>query len=120
MLTHALPRPAGTAWLLKGGGGLVVEDRQRPAPAGQFTSDSHVGDDGLLLAGEEGLPPLVQSVVAGVAAGLGRWRGEVPAGPHGRAGVAVVAAVVPGRFYQEPSGVGVAGLGDRALRALLA
>src|SRR5256885_11206780 len=85
---------------------LVLEDRQGPAPAGQFTSDGDVGDHGLLLAGNEGLPPVVQSVVAGVAAGLGRRRGEVPPSAHGGARVAVVAAVGPSRPHPQPAGAG--------------
>src|SRR5438132_12122996 len=45
---HALPRPAGTAWLLMGAARSVVEDRQGPAPSGQFAGDRDVGDHGLL------------------------------------------------------------------------
>ena len=41
----------------------------------------------------------------------------VPTGPHGEPGT-VGLAVVPGRLDQQPAGVGVPGLGDRALGAL--
>ena len=51
---------------------LVVEDRQRPTPARQLTGHGDIGDDGLLLTGDEGLPPLVQPMVTGVPASFGR------------------------------------------------
>ena len=44
--------------------GLVVEDRQGPAPAGQFAGDRGVGDHGLLVAGVERGPPVVQTAIS--------------------------------------------------------
>src|SRR5947209_3060403 len=55
-----------------------------------------------------------------LAAGPGRGCGQVPAGAHDGAGVAVGAPVVPGGLDQQPAGVTVAGLGDRSLGALSA
>src|SRR5690242_21641990 len=77
------------------GVGSVVEDGQGPTPAGQLAGDGDVGDHGLLLAGHEGLPSLVQPVVTGVAASLRRRRGETPSAPHRRAWGTVVAWAIP-------------------------
>jgi hypothetical protein len=71
---HALPRPAGIAWLLEGVGLPVVEDGQRPASSGQFPGDGKFDDDGFLVAGQQILPALVEAVVASVAVGSGGQR----------------------------------------------
>ena len=102
---------------ISGTGLSVVEDGQRPAPAGEFAGDRGVGDGDAFAAFVERLP----SGRAGVGCPPGR--GPVPpdwpdpsgaAAPHlGR----YARAVVPGRFDQQPADVAVAGLGDRSLRA---
>jgi hypothetical protein len=50
-----------------------------------------------------------------VAADPGRQQGEFPPIPHRLAGHQVGLGVVPGGVDQQPAGVGVAGLVDRAL-----
>src|SRR5664279_611673 len=92
-----------------------VHHGQRPTPAGQLPGDADRGDRGPLLPGVEGAPSLVESAV-----------GLICPSPHGRGlpGLAadqlrrqpVLPTVMPGRFHQQPAGVTVPGLGDRALR----
>ena len=105
----AWPRPS-----LLGGG--LLQGGQGPAPAGELAGDGGVGH-GVLLApcGVPG-PLVVQPLVAGVATDAGRGGGLVPAGLEDLAYL-VLRLVVPGGLDQEPAGVGVPGLGDRALPA---
>ena len=91
---------------------------QRPAPAGEFSGDRDVGDDGRFLRASK-LPPGMQASVARVARGPVPRGGLIPAAPQRHTGP-VGAAVVPGRFDQQPADVPVAGLGDRALRRVIA
>jgi hypothetical protein len=52
-------------------GWLVVHDRERPAPAGEFTRDRDVSDDGSFTAFVEPDPAFVQASVPVVSAGPG-------------------------------------------------
>lgn len=97
----------------------VLEDGQGPAPAREFASDRGVRDDGALLAGFELVPAVVEASVAQVAAGSGGWGGEVPAVAD-RLARHVAVLMMPGGLDQQPAGMTVAGLGDRAERARLA
>lgn len=90
---------------------VLLEDGQRPAPAGEFAGDRGVGHHGAFLAGVEVLPAGVQPAVGGLSAGPRRRARLIPAPPQPHSG-AVGGAVVPGRFDQQPPGVAVAGLGD--------
>jgi len=95
--------------------GSGVHDGQGPAPAGELAGDGDVGDHRVLLALGEVQPPLVQPLVAGMAAGPGgRWC-QLPPGLHPRAGGAVGLEVLPAGLDQQPAGVGVAGLSDGPL-----
>ena len=115
---RVVPHAAGSGSLtptVSFGVALVGHHGQRPAPAGQLAGDGDVGDHGPLLAVGEADPALVQPVVARLRPrDRGRGR-QLPAAPQHR-GRPVRLAVVPGRLDQQPAGVGVAGLGDRALR----
>ena len=53
-------------------GPLVVEDGQRPAPAGELAGDRGVGDHRAFLALIEADPPGVQAPIGGLAACPGR------------------------------------------------
>ena len=86
----------------------VVEHGQRPASAGEFAGDRGVGDGDAFVAFVERLPAGVQASVTRVAAGPCRRRGLIPAAPQRHTGP-VCAAVVPGRFHQQPADVPVAG-----------
>src|SRR5664280_89753 len=92
-----------------------VHDGQGPAPAGQLAGDRDVRDHGSLLAFGELQPPLVQATIAGVTPGPSSRRRELPPGAHRGPRGAVGLVVVPSSLDQQPAGVGVAGLGDRAL-----
>lgn len=59
-------------------------------------------------------PALMQAPVSCMPAHLGSFGRQFPSGPHEPGGSQVGPAVMPGRFNQQPAGVGVAGLGDRA------
>ncbi len=112
--TRYLPGPlAGRlvgAGDLSGGGPahLLIHHGQGPAPPGQLPCDSHVSDRGARLPFKHPHPAVVQSAVAGIAAGPSRSRGQVPAVPHDLAD-AVCPAVVPGCVDQQPPGMGVTG-----------
>jgi hypothetical protein len=93
---------------------LLLEDGQRPAPAGEFAGDGGVGHDRSLVAGVEARPAGVQSAVGPLAAVPRARRGLVLPAAQLRAGP-VAGAVVPGSFDQQPAGVAVAGLGDPPL-----
>lgn len=98
----------------------VLHDCQAPAPAGQFPGDGHDADGGAFTASVQVHPALVQAPVAPFGA-LPDWGGDVvEAGLETGAGAAIGTAVVPGGLHQEPSGMGVAGLGDASLAALAA
>ena len=111
-MLHALPPPVGAG---RSGLGGLLEDGQGPAPAGEFAGDGDIGDRGFLAAQVEAHPASVQATVAGVAAGPDRGRGQFPPVAHGLAGQ-VAGLVVPGGLDEQSADVGVAGLGDRALR----
>ena len=102
-----------------GGGSVVGQHRQRPAPAGQFAGDGDVGDHRPFLAQVQVDPAGVQALVAGMRARAGRGRCLVPAALQHHAGSTVGGAVVPGGLDQQPAHVRVAGLGDRPLRPAL-
>jgi len=94
-----------------------LHGRQLPAPAGEFAGDRDVGDQSVLAAFGETAPPLVEAPVTGVAASPKRQVDLGPADPKGGPRGAVGLAVMPRRFDQQPSHMGVAGLGDRTLHA---
>jgi len=60
----------------------VVEDSQRPAPAGEFTGDRRVGDHGTFLALIEPRPPGVQASIRGLSPRPRRRRRRLPAPPQ--------------------------------------
>ena len=93
---------------------LLLLDRsgEGPAPAGQFTGDSDIGDDPAFVPCFELFPLVVQPVIPLVSADPGRFVGCVPAGSHVPAGIGIGAAVVPGGLDEQSAGVGVPGLGD--------
>ena len=92
-------------------GPLVVEDGQRPAPAGELAGDRGVGDHGAFLALIEADPPRVQAPIGGLAACPRRGGGRVPASAQILSGP-IPGSVMPGGFDQQPAGVAVAGFGD--------
>jgi hypothetical protein len=93
---------------------LVVDDRQRPAPAGEFAGDRGVCDHRAFLAGVETGPAVVQAPVGGLSAGPRRRTGGLLASPQIGSGP-VPGSVMPGCFDKQSAGVTVAGLGDSAL-----
>src|SRR3954447_7357863 len=95
-------------------GRLLLEDRQGPAPAGQLARDRDVGDRGTLAAVDELHPAGMESPVALIAPGPSGRGGQLPPIPHGLADY-VAGSVVPGSLDQQPTHVGVTGLGDRPL-----
>ena len=60
--------------------GSAVHDGQGPAPAGQLAGNRDVGDHEVLLTLSEVHPPPVESLVAGMAAGPGCRRRQLPPG----------------------------------------
>jgi len=104
----------GAGWVVPGQSSITASDQHQPASS---PGDGDVRDDRPLSPGCEHLPAVGAAGDSLVTAGPGGRRCLVPAGPHGQAG-AVRVAVVRGRLHQQPAGVGVPGLGDRALRAL--
>lgn len=117
-VSRVAPRAAVTIVYPIGGScprGLSVHCGQRSAPAGEFTGHGDIGHHRSFLAGSEGLPALVQPVIARVSSGASSGWGVVPPGSHDRAGVAVGLAVMPGGLDQQPTRMSAAGLGDRAL-----
>ena len=95
---------------------LVVENGQRPAPAGEFAGDRRVGHYGAFLAFIETGPAGVQTSVGCLAAGTGCRGRRLPSSPQ-IAPRPIPRSVMPGRFDQQAAGVAVAGLGDPALGA---
>ena len=99
------------------GGWLGVQDGQAPAPSGKLAGDRDHADRGALGSSVQPTPALVEPAVAtlgplpdhGGLTGLAAL--QLPAGP-------IRLAVMPGRLDQQPSGMAVAGLGDRPLDAL--
>src|SRR5699024_8410578 len=85
-----------------------------PAPACQFAGDGHVGDGGAFAAFEVADPAVVQAPVALITADPGGCGCQVPPGPHPGPDP-VGRAVVPGCLDEQSAGMGIAGLGDRAL-----
>jgi hypothetical protein len=100
--------------------GRLLHGGQRPAPAGQFTGDRHVGDQRVLTAFGETAPPLVEAAVARMSArsqgGLHLRRTGPQRGPRGVVGL----AMMPGRLDQQTTHMGVVGLGDRPLHPRVA
>ena len=99
--------------------GQLVGRAIRPSRPGTSTTRRargrrRLGDDRPLPALNETEPSIVQAMVPGVAKSpsAGEARSHLA---HDRAGVAVGLAVMPCGLDKEPPGVGVAGLGDRAL-----
>src|SRR5215211_1226675 len=84
----------------------LVQNGQRPGPAGQLAGDGDVSDDRPFAAGGEGLPAVMKPPVAFVATGPRRRGGVLPAGPHDLSEIAVALAMVPGSLDQQPAGVG--------------
>ncbi len=78
---HQLRDPDGP-----GEGRLLLEDGQRPAPAGEFAGDGGVGYDRSLAAGVEARPAGVQSAVGPLAAVPRARRGLVLPAEQLRAG----------------------------------
>jgi hypothetical protein len=109
-LVGAAPPASLDAW-------LGVQDGQAPAPSGKLAGDRDRADGGAFAPGVQPAPALMQPAVARLGpfsdhGGLSVLSGpELPAGPIGF-------AVVPGRLDQQPPGMGVTGLGDRALDTL--
>ena len=97
----------------------LVQHGQGPGPASQLSSYRDVGDHGPFTTCGEHRPPLVESPVPFVTAEPRRRRCLVPAA-HQDLPRAVGLAVVPGGLHQQPTGVAVAGLGDRSLGSGLA
>ena len=95
-------------------GVLVVENGQRPAPAGEFAGDRRVGHDGAFLAFIETGPAGVQTSVGCLTARPGRRGRRLPAPPQ-LAPRPIPGSVMPGGFDQQAAGMAVAGLGDPAL-----
>jgi hypothetical protein len=80
----------------------------------QLAGDRDDRDRAALVAVIEAGPALVQASVAGL--GAVQDRGRLPAGTSGSFPArAQRSAVVPGGLDQQPTGMGVAGLGDPAL-----
>ena len=92
----------------------VIEDCQRPGPAGQLTGDRGVGDHRAFLALIEAGPPGVQPMVGGMPPLTCGHGGGIPAAPQ-VASWPISAAVMPGRFDQQVTGIRSAALGDPAV-----
>ena len=109
-----LGRPTGALSLAQDARRRLLHHRKAPAPAGQLARHGRRHDGGAKAATALELMPAVmqaQSRLLGAGANL-RGLGCAPTLDHGAR--AHRRPVVPGRLHQKTSGVGVAGLGDRA------
>src|SRR4029453_6700103 len=97
--------------------GSGVQDGQAPAPSGKLAGDRDHADRRALAPSVQPTPALVEPAVATLGplpdhSGLtGLAALQLPAQP-------IWLAVMPGSLDQQPSGMAVAGLGDRPLDAL--
>ena len=109
----ALSSPSRCGWRL-------LHRRERPAVSGELARDGDHDDRAGLASGLERVPACVQPAGARGRLGLAR---RAACRARRRSSVTLSAeraALVPGGLDQQPAGVRVAGLGDRALAAPLA